>query len=87
MSFNFPYSFPALYLSFSDFAAALEAGQRPDPLSTIFDNREKEPAILYSVKISGHFANLTGEENLKELSMNIQHPEYLISTEVWEFVF
>ncbi len=64
--FNFPYAFPALYLSFSDFVATLEAGQRPDPLSTIFDNREKEPVILYSVKISGHFANLTDEKNLKE---------------------
>ena len=84
--FNFPYSFPALYLAFSDFVATLEAGQKPDPLSTIFDNREKEPAILYSVKISGHFANLTGEKNLKELSLDISHPEYLISTQEWEGV-
>ncbi len=82
--FNFPYTFPTLYLAFSEFVATLEAGQRPNPLSTIFDNREKEPVILYSVKISGHFANLTGEKNLKEFSMNSLHPEYLISTQEWE---
>ena len=82
--FNFPYAFPALYLSLSDFVATLEAGQRPDPLSTIFDNREKEPVILYSVKISGHFANLTDEKDLKEFSMNSRHPEYLIPTQEWE---
>lgn len=82
--FNFPYSFPALYLSFSDFVATLEAGQRPDPLSTIFDNREREPAILYSIKISGHFADLTDERKLKELSLDPRQPEYLIPTQEWE---
>jgi hypothetical protein len=51
--FNFPYSFPALYMAFSDFVATLEAGQKPDPLSTIFDNHEKEPAIFFRLKFLG----------------------------------
>lgn len=82
--FNFPYAFPALYMAFSDFVATLEAGQKPDPLSTIFENPEKEPVILYSVKISGRFANLTGEKNLNEFSLNVERPEYLIPTQEWE---
>lgn len=82
--FNSPYAFPALYLSFSDFVATLEAGQKPSSLSTIFDNREKEPGIIYSVKVSGRFANLVEERSLYELSFNKNQPEYLISTHEWE---
>ena len=82
--FNFPYTFPSLYLSFSDFVATLEAGQKPSSLSTIFDNREREPGIIYSVRISGHFANLIEEKSLNELSFNKDQPEYLISTHEWE---
>lgn len=82
--FNFPYAFPALYLSFSDFVATLEAGQKPSSLSTIFDNREREPGIIYSVKISGHFANLVQEKSLNDLSLNKNQPKYLISTQEWE---
>lgn len=78
--FNFPYAFPALYLSFSDFVATLEAGLRPSSLSTIFDNREKEPGIIYSVKITGRFANLVKEKNLIQLSFDKDLPEYLIPT-------
>jgi hypothetical protein len=82
--FNFPNAFPALYLSFSDFVATLEAGQKPSSLSTIFDNREREPGIIYSVKVSGRFANLVEEKSLNELSFNKNHPEYLIPTHEWE---
>jgi hypothetical protein len=82
--FNFPYTFPAVYMAFSDFVATLEAGQNSNPLSTIFDNREMEPAILYSLKLSGRFANLTGEKNLEELFLDKHLPEYLISTREWE---
>lgn len=82
--FNLPYTFPALYLSFSDFVATLEAGQKPSSLSTIFENREREPGIIYSVKISGRFANLVDEKSLMEFSFNAVHPEYIISTSRWE---
>lgn len=82
--FNFPYSFPSLYLSLSDFVATLEAGQRPDPLATIFDNREKEPSIIYSIKVTGRFANLIDRQELAELGLNPDRPEYLIPTDEWD---
>lgn len=82
--FNFPYSFPALYMAFSEFVCILEAGQRPDPLATIFKNDEKEPAIIYSVRVTGNFANLVDKRCLEELSFDGDHPEYLIPTEDWE---
>lgn len=82
--FNFPYTFPALYLALSDFVATLEAGQNPDPLATVFDNREKEPAIIYSIKVSGRFANLVGRKSLAELTLDPHQPEYLIPTLEWE---
>jgi hypothetical protein len=53
----------------------LEAGQKPGSLRTIFDNREREPGIIYSVKVSGRFANLVEEKSLNELSFNKNQPE------------
>lgn len=82
--FNFPGSFPALYMAFSDFVCTLEAGQRPDPLATIFENYEREPGIIYSIKVSGNFVNLVDKKSLGQLCLNVNHPEYLIATNEWE---
>ena len=82
--FNFPFAFPTLYLALSDFVATLEAGQNPDPLANVFDNHEKEPAIIYSIRVSGRFANLVDRKSLIELSFDPHQPEYLIPTLEWE---
>lgn len=82
--FNYPGAFPALYFALSDLVATLEAGSRPNPLATVFDNQEREPALLFSVKVIGRFLDLTDPQTLDALSLDAQDPEYLIPTQAWE---
>jgi len=78
--FNFPNSFPALYLGFSEIAATLETSRRTNPLCTVFKPTDFQGTVAFPIVVSGKFVNLDDPH----FSFDPNHPQYLIDTQVWE---